>query len=90
MAKRTAEEMEKRLAELEAGIAEEAEKSVDPQILAKAQSMVQMAIMDIKRALDTLEIAPTIEQQLAIEATLLDNKIEILSQKAERKTLGKW
>ena len=90
MAKLTRAELEVRLAELESGLVEEAAHAVDPTILAKAQSMLNFSIMDVKTALEVLEIEPTEEQQIAIEDAIINAKVEALTLKGERKTRAKW
>ena len=86
----TKDEMAKRLEELEAQVGTEADTGVDPQVLAKAQQIVQFAVMDIKQAFEVIGLIPTEDQQIEIENKLLNSKIESLTSKSKRKTIGKW
>ena len=84
------EALKARIKELEEGLIEEAAHAVDPQVLAKAQSMLNFSIMDVQVALSVLEIVPTEEQQIAIEDAIIANKVKALSAKAKRNTRANW
>lgn len=83
-------ELEARVAELEAGIVADAAVAVDPVVLAKAKGVLNFSISDVKIALNVLGIEPTLEQKLAIEQAILDNKVEKMSQASTRETAANW
>ena len=86
----TKEELEAKLAVLEAKLEEENHQVVDPTIKAKAESMLNFSIMDVKIALDVLGIEPSVDEQIAIEEAIIASKIEGMSAKAGRQTKAKW
>ena len=87
----TPKELAARVAELEAEIkSESSSTAVDPQILAKAKSVLQFSVNDVKIALTVLGIDVTDEQKIEIEEALLANKVVNMSESSKRETTSKW
>lgn len=86
----TEEQLAARVKELEEQLKHDADEVVDPQVLAKAKSMLSFSVNDIKIALEILGVTPTVEQQHEIEQALLKTKTEAMTDKENRETIVKW